>query len=108
MARALSAMNAERAARGQAEVRQRIGLHAGPALVGNVGTTDRLEFTVIGDVVNLASRIEQACKATGDTILASRAVISAAGAAAVSRGVVPLAGVEDPPELLALNVGGAA
>ena len=106
MCAALAVMNRERAAHGEPELAQRIGLHVGPALVGNVGTADRLEFTVIGDVVNLASRIEQACKLTGDPVLASRAVVDAAGAAvdAVSRGVVRLPGVENPPELLAVGV----
>lgn len=110
MDRELAEFNAERSLLGRPALHQRIGLHAGPALVGNVGTAERLEFTVIGDVVNLASRIEQACKLTGDSILASRAVVEAAGTgiAAVSRGAVALPGVEGPPELLAVTAGSPA
>ncbi|MGA2546108.1 MAG: adenylate/guanylate cyclase domain-containing protein [Rectinemataceae bacterium] len=63
--RALAAMNAERAADKLVPVRHRIGIHFGPALVGNVGTSERLEFTVIGDTVNAASRIESACTGKG-------------------------------------------
>lgn len=104
MVRALAELNAERAARRQPALEQRIGLDIGPALVGNVGSAERLEFTVIGNVVNLASRIEQACKITGDAVLASRAVVDAAGTsvATLERGSLPLPGVENPPELLAI------
>lgn len=99
MCRALDDMNA---ARGGEPVRHRIGIHAGEALVGNVGSEDRLEFTVIGDVVNLATRIEAACKTTGDRVLVSRSVLEACGdLAAEARGAVPLPGVTDPPELFA-------
>ncbi|MBU1386187.1 MAG: adenylate/guanylate cyclase domain-containing protein [Alphaproteobacteria bacterium] len=55
-----AAWNTQRASRGVEPIRVAIGLHFGEVTVGNVGTSERREFTVIGDVVNVASRLKRA------------------------------------------------
>ena len=47
---------------GTASIRIRIGIHTGPAIVGNIGAPGRTDFTVVGDTVNLAQRLEQMAK----------------------------------------------
>jgi len=53
------------------EVRMRVGLNSGPAVVGNMGSERRFDYTAMGDTMNLASRLEGAGKVYGVSILAS-------------------------------------
>jgi len=67
----MAGLRARAKERGLPEVYVRIGLHTGPAVVGNMGSDTRFDYTCIGDTVNLASRLEGANKYFGTWILAS-------------------------------------
>jgi adenylate cyclase len=56
-----------------------IGVHSGEAVIGNIGSSVRMEYTAIGDTVNIASRLESQTKETGAHILASRDTVSMYG-----------------------------
>lgn len=76
---ALGAWNMSRLASGEDEVKFGIGIHHGPAFCGAVGDSMRLEYTVLGDTVNVAARLEEECKSTGVPLIVSEAVFAAAG-----------------------------
>ncbi|MBM3559820.1 MAG: adenylate/guanylate cyclase domain-containing protein, partial [Alphaproteobacteria bacterium] len=72
IAKALAADNARRDAEGIVTIAVRIGLHSGTVVVGNIGSRSRLNYTIVGDTVNVAARLEQLGKeiaATDDCVV---------------------------------------
>ncbi|AHZ86352.1 adenylate/guanylate cyclase domain-containing protein [Bdellovibrio bacteriovorus] len=79
MRRALEGLNERRIAREQPPINIGMGLHAGKAISGTIGSDERMEYTVIGNTVNTASRIEASTKAFGADLLISDTVIEKIG-----------------------------
>ena len=93
---AVAAWNVARQAAGEAAVRVGIGVHYGAVVLGDIGGESRLEFAVLGDAVNVASRLERLTRQLDAVIVASDAVVAQArleGAGGV--GLVP-----GPPQTL--------
>src|SRR5262249_3012449 len=72
--RAVNELNDDLAAKGRTPIQIGIGIHSGPAIVGSIGSPQRLEFTAIGNTVNVASRIQGLTKAVGRPLLVTAAV----------------------------------
>jgi adenylate cyclase len=85
--------NRERAGRGQTAVRIGIGVHCGPVVLGDVGSDRHIEFAVIGDAVNVASRLESMTRELGVDIVISELLASRA---AEEGGEASLAGFSAP------------
>ncbi len=104
---ALDALKTARAAAGGLSASVDLALHIGEVLYGNVGATDRLDFTVIGPVVNEVARIEALCEPLGRSVLISSEFAAAAvgGEGRLeSLGRHALRGVRKPKEIFALDL----
>jgi adenylate cyclase len=105
--RDIDGLNKARAATGLPVASVDLALHLGEVLYGNVGATDRLDFTVIGPAVNEVARIEALCEPLGRAVLVSAEFV--AGIAGVdnrlaSLGRHALRGVREAKEIFALDL----
>jgi adenylate cyclase len=91
MMSAMESWNEERAAAGRQRLAMGIGLNYGPAVIGDVGSEHYMSFTVVGDTVNTASRLQTLTRTLKARLLASDALI----AAAKTRPLEAIAGILD-------------
>jgi len=104
---ALDALNVARAAAGKPVAAVDLALHLGDVLYGNVGATDRLDFTVIGPAVNEVARIEALCGTLGRKVLVSAELAAAAEDSSLRLeplGRHALRGVREAREIFALDL----
>jgi class 3 adenylate cyclase/ABC-type nitrate/sulfonate/bicarbonate transport system substrate-binding protein len=83
--RRMQQLNADWSKQGRPSLHLRIGLHCAEVLIGNVGSSERLSYTVMGDGVNVAARLEGINKNFGTAICVSDSIVEAAGADIVAR-----------------------
>ena len=102
---AMVALNEKNGETGRAPLNYGIGVHVGDVMYGNIGSHSRLDFTVIGPAVNMASRLETLTKQLGRTVLMSRefADFVEGDFDLEPVGEYPVRGFSDPIELFAYN-----
>jgi adenylate cyclase len=71
--------NAERASLGEAPVRCRVALYSGPVVVGDVGSHTRVDYTVLGNTVNVAARLESNVAQPGDVVAGDSTILGLTG-----------------------------
>lgn len=91
---------------GGRRLRMRVGLHTGPVIVGNMGSVERFDYTMLGDAANLASRLEGANRHLGTSVLVSEDTWQALGGALAGRdlGRIAVAGRASPVRVYELAV----
>ena len=102
---AMAALNERNSRTGRAPMNYGIGVHVGDVMYGNIGSRTRLDFTVIGPAVNMASRLEALTKQLGKPVLLSRAFADFVERDFVLErvGEYPVRGFSDPIELFAYH-----
>ncbi|MYK59921.1 MAG: adenylate/guanylate cyclase domain-containing protein [Rhodospirillaceae bacterium] len=100
---ALGALNVRRRGDGLEPLAAGIGIHLGAVIFGNIGSPDRLDFTVIAPTVNVASRVQELCKPLGESVLVTSAVAERSGETLRSLGVHPVKGLAAPIEVFGLQ-----
>ncbi|WP_065376738.1 adenylate/guanylate cyclase domain-containing protein [Ensifer adhaerens] len=107
---AIALLNKDNAQKGREPLGYGIGVHVGDVMYGNIGSRRRLDFTVIGPAVNIASRLESLTKETKRPVLLSRAFVELAGCASSMEhlGSYPVRGIGEPIEVFAFSGNGPA
>lgn len=106
---ALARLNEENLARGREALGYGIGVNVGDVMYGNIGSRRRLDFTVIGPAVNIASRLENLTKLAKRPVLLSRAFVELAGRTRDMEhlGAFPVKGLDEPIDVFAFSSGTA-
>jgi adenylate cyclase len=101
----MRAFNEEQTRTGRLQLNYGVGINVGDVMYGNIGSRDRLDFTVIGPAVNMASRLESLTKTLGRPVLVSKsfADMTGNGFALESLGTHPVRGFAEPIELFAFS-----
>jgi adenylate cyclase len=97
-------VNEKRASKGWRPLEYGLALHVGEVTYGNIGTRERLEFTVVGDAANYAARLESFCKTLGRPLLASAEFAQHFPDRFESLGEHDMRGIQEEQEIFSLNL----
>lgn len=100
---AIKKLNTSLRSEGQPEIRIGVGIHTGPVVAGTIGSRERQEYTVIGDTVNVAARLEGLTKNYDTSVLFTGEVIAGNSMGTRSLGQVTVRGKEETLEIFTLN-----
>ena len=101
---AMNRLNEERVKADEEALSVGIGIHRGTVTYGNIGSPNRLDFTVLGSAVNVASRVQDLCKSVGEPVLATGAIAEYWPTDFVAKGSHAVRGVSELIDVFALKV----